>query len=215
MESQIEQKFFQFLSELGFPKSAVIYESVFQPIGTDQRYRPDFVLLDPMTSEPLAIIEIKGRSDPKTLSLATQQMQQYVTALRDKAVRGFVATPAQSGEGFDFYTIGEEGEPKQVSSSLLQLESLSSARVAEKKERLAEEKRETTDQFVIVCFTAAVFAVVITVADFICSLYGITLLTAERMALVGAAIALVIIPYVQKFKGLGIEIDRVAKQDKD
>jgi len=31
MESQIEQQFFQYLSELGFPKSSVIYEPVFQP----------------------------------------------------------------------------------------------------------------------------------------------------------------------------------------
>jgi hypothetical protein len=34
------------------------------------------------------------------------------------------------------------------------------------------------------------------------------------MALIGAAGALVVIPYVQKFKGLGIEIDRAAKQTK-
>lgn len=216
MESQIEQQFFQYLSELGFPKSSVIYEPVFQPIGDGRRYRPDFALLDPKTNEPLAIIEIKGRYDRATLARATQQVQQYIAALRDKAVRGFVVTPAQSGGGFDFYTPGEHGEPKQVpSSSFLQFESLSSARIAEKKEMLAEEKKETTDQFLVVCFAAAAFAVTVAAGDFICSRYGITLLTTERMALVGAAIALVVVPYVQKFKGLGIEIDRAAKQAKD
>lgn len=215
MESQIEQQFFHYLSELGFPKSSVIYEPVFQPIGDGRRYRPDFALLDPKTNEPLAIIEIKGCNDPATLSRATQQVRQYIAALRDKAVRGFVVTPAQSGGGFDFYTPGENGEPKQVpSSSFLQFESLSSARIAEKKEMLAEEKKETTDQFLVVCFAAAAFAVSVAAADFVCSCYGITLLTTERMALVGAAIALVVIPYVQKFKGLGIEIDRAAKQAK-
>ena len=191
MESQIEQQFFHYLSELGFPKSSVIYEPVFQPIGDGRRYRPDFALLDPKTNEPLAIIEIKGRNDPATLSRATQQVRQYIAALRDKAVRGFVVTPAQSGGGFDFYTPGENGEPKQVpSSSFLQFESLSSARIAEKKEMLAEEKKETTDQFLVVCFAAAAFAVSVAAADFVCSCYGITLLTTERMALVGAAIAL-------------------------
>ncbi|MDP1530735.1 hypothetical protein [Rhodoferax sp.] len=215
MESQIEPQFFQYLSELGFPKSSVIYEPVFQTIGDGRKYRPDFALLDPKTNEPLAIIEIKGRNDPATLARATQQVQQYIAALRDKGVRGFVVTPAQSGGGFDFYTSGEGGEPKQVpSSSFLQFESLSSARIAEKKEMLAEEKKEATDQFLVVCFTAATFSVAIATADFICSRYGITLLTTERMALVGVAIALVVIPYVQKFKGLGIEIDRAAKQAK-
>ncbi|GHV06086.1 hypothetical protein AGMMS50229_10270 [Campylobacterota bacterium] len=201
MESQIEQQFFQYLAELGFPKSSIIYEPVFQPIGDGRRYRPDFALLDPKTNELLAIIEINGRNDPEILSRAIQQVRQYIAALRDKAVRGFVVIPAQSGDGFEFYTLGEGGEPKQVpSSSFLQFESLSSARIAEKKEMLAEEKKETTDQFLVVCFAASAFAVAVAAADFVCSRYGIALLTTERMVLVGAAIALVVIPYVQKFK---------------
>lgn len=215
MESQIEQQFFNYLSELGFPKSSVVYEPVFLPIGDGRRYRPDFALLDPKTNEPLAIIEIKGRNDQVTLSHATQQVQQYIASLRDKGVRGFVVTPAKSGGGFDFYTPGENGIPKLVpSASLLQFESLSSARIAEKKEMLTEEKREATDQFLIVCFTAAAFAVLVVAADFACSHYGITLLTNERLVLIVAAFILLVIPYVQKFKGLGIEFDRAAKQSK-
>lgn len=215
MNSQTEQNFLQFLSELGFPKSSVIYEPTFHSMGAGRRYRPDFALIDPKTNEPLAIIEIKGMSDPDTLSRATQQMQQYIATLRDKAVRWFVVTPAQTGGGFDFYTAGEDGKPKQVpSSSFLQFESLSSARITEKKELLAEEKRDTTGQFHVVCFVAATVAVAVAIADFVCSCYGITLLSTERMALVGVAIALVVIPYVQKFKGLGIEIERANKQTK-
>lgn len=214
MESQIEQQFFQHLSELGFPKSSVIYEPAFRPIGDGRRYRPDFALLDPKTNEPLAIIEIKSRNDQDTLSRATQKVQQYIAALRDNGVRGFVVTPTQSGSGFEFYTLGEDGKPKKVPSSFLQFESLSSARIAEKKEMLAEESKDTTDKFLVVCFVASAFTVAVAVADFVCSRYGIILLTTERMALVGAAIALLVIPYVQKFKGLGIEIDRAAKQAK-
>lgn len=216
MESQIERNFFQYLSDLGFPESSVVYGSGFQSVGDGRRYRPDFALLDPSTNEPLAIIEIKGRNDPEALSRAMQQVQNYIATLRDKAVRGFVVVPAQSGGGFDFYASGENGEPKRVpSSAFLQFGALSSARIAEKKEILAEEKKEATDQFFLVCFTAAAFVLSIVVADFICSLNDITLLTAERMTLVGSAIVLVVIPYVQKFKGLGVEIDRTAGQIKD
>jgi hypothetical protein len=215
MESQIEQQFFQYLSELGFPKSSVIYEPVFQSVRDGGRYRPDFALLDPKSNEPLAIIEIKGHSDSATLSRATQQVQQYIAALRDRAVRGFVVTPAQSGVGFDFYTPDEDGEPKPVPSlSFLQFEALSSARIAEKKEMLAEEKKETTDEFQAVCRFASAFAFAVATADFIFSRNGITLLTTERVALIGAAIALLVIPFVQKFKGLGIEIERASKQTK-
>ncbi len=215
MESEVEKRFFEYLAAIGFPQSSVIYEPTFQPIGEGRRYRPDFALVDPETKEPLAIIEIKGRDDPNTLSRAVEQIRAYLTALRDKAVRGYVVTPAESGDGFNFYTLGADGKPKQVpSSAFLKFESLSTARLAEKKELLAEEKKETTDEFLVVCFCAAAFVVLVAVADFICSRYGITLLTTERMALVGAAIALIVIPYVQKFKGLGIEIDRTTKQAK-
>jgi len=214
MESKIEEQFFQHLLALGFPKSSVIYEPEFQPIGDGRRYRPDFALLDPRTNELLAIVEIKGRNDPETLLRAVQQVRRYITALRDRAVRGFVVTPSQSG-GFDFYTLGENDKPKQVpSSSFLHFDSLSSARNAENKEILAEEKKETIDQFIVVCFSAAAAAVIIAIADFICTQLGVALLTTNRMILLGIAIALVVIPYVQKFKGLGIEIERAAERVK-
>ncbi len=212
MDSAIERQFFEYLAGLGFTQASVIYEPSFQPIGDGRKYRPDFALVDPKTKEPIAIIEIKGRDDQETLTRAVRQVQMYVAALRDKTVRGYVVTP-QSGGGFNFYTPGEDGKPKPVpSSTFLQFESLSSARIAEKKEMLAEEKQETTDEFRVVCFCAAGGAMLVAVGDFVCSRYGITLLTTERMALVGAAIVLVVIPYVQKFKGLGIEIDRASKQ---
>lgn len=215
MDSKLEQDFFQYLSNLGFPKASIIYEPAFQPIGDGRRYRPDFALLDPNTNEPLAVIEITSGFSQDNILRAAHQIQRYITALRDKAVRGFVVTTGKSGEGFYFYTLGENGEPKQVpSASFLDFESLSSARIAEKKEMLAEEKKETADQFTVICFAAATFAISVVTADFICSRYGITLLTTERMALIGTAIALVVVPYVQKFKGLGIEIDRATKQTK-
>lgn len=215
MESAVEHEFFNYLINLGFSQASVIYEPAFQPIGDGRKYRPDFALVDPNTKEPLAIIEIKGRSDQKTLSLAIQQVQKYVATLRDKTVRGYVVTLDQSSGDFNFYIPDEDGIPKQVpSSSFLKLDYLSMARMAERKEMLAEEKQETTDKFHVVCIYTAAGALLISVADFICSRYGITLLTTERMALVGASIALLVIPYLQKFKGLGIEIDRASKQEK-
>jgi hypothetical protein len=216
MDSSIEQKFFQHLSELGFPSSSIIYDPVFQPIGDGRRYRPDFAIVDPNTNDPLAIIEIKSQSDSVTLSRSAEQVQKYILALRDKTIRGFVVTPSKSGNEFDFFSVDESGTPKQIPFPFFfSFDSLSSGNIATKKEQLAEEKKEATDQFLIVCFFAAGLAFSIAVADFILSRKGITLLTPERMTLIAAAIALIIIPYVQKFKGLGIEIDRTTKQNRN
>ena len=54
----------------------------------------------------------------------------------------------------------------------------------------------------------------VVIADFVCAQYEIELLTTERMALLGACVALVVIPFAQKFKGLGIEWEK-AKRDED
>ena len=215
MESVTRQQFSQYLSVLGFPPFSIVYEPVFQPTGSGRGYRPDLAIIDPKTKELLAVIEIKSSKDTEPLSRTIQQVKQYVDAFGDRAVRGFVVTPAQSGEGFIFYTPGEDGKPEEVPSSFIQLESLSSARIAERKEILINKKETTTDHFQTICFVSAIIAVILAVADFVCSLCGIKLLSNERMALVGAAIALVILPYIQKFKGLGIEIERVTKQSKD
>lgn len=63
----------------------------------------------------------------------------------------------------------------------------------------------------------AIFLFLLAVIDFLFAQYGITLFTTERMALVGGAVGLLILPYAQKFKGLGIEWERVisTKEDKD
>lgn len=215
MESAIEKNFFEYLANTGFPQSSVVYEPTFQSISEGIRYRPDFALIDPATKEPLAIIEIKGRNNSDALIRALHQVRAYLDALRDKAVRGYVVTPDASGAGFDFFTLDEDGRPKQVPPSVLKFESLASARLTERKEILVDEKKVATDRFFLVCNASAAFAILVAAADFILSRYGITVLTTERLALIGAAIALVVIPYVQKFKGLGIEIDRTTKYAKD
>jgi hypothetical protein len=215
MESKVEKEFFQYLIEMGFPKSSIVFEPAFLALSDGRKYRPDFALLDPNTKEILAIIELKERDDSETLRRGILQILNYVTSLRAKGVRGYVVTPSTTGEKFNFYTFTEDAKPKQVAtSSFLEFDSLASARQAEKQESLAEEKKETIDQFSKICNSTAAFSILIVVTDFVGSRFDIKILTTERMAMIGVAIALVIIPYVEKFKGLGIEIDRTSKPPK-
>jgi hypothetical protein len=41
----------------------------------------------------------------------------------------------------------------------------------------------------------------------------IVILNTERMAILGACVALIIIPFAQKFKGLGIEFEKATQSD--
>lgn len=60
------------------------------------------------------------------------------------------------------------------------------------------------DIFQRVTWSLAVALLLIVIADI-----RFNFLTTERMALLGACVALIVIPFAQKFKGLGIEWEKV------
>lgn len=64
------------------------------------------------------------------------------------------------------------------------------------------------DGFFVVCYCTAAGALLVAIADFVLKQRGVTVLTAERLTLLAVAAALVIVPYLQKFKALGVEIER-------
>jgi len=213
MDSIVEKQFYDYLLKLGFPVETIVFEPAFQAIGKGRRYRPDFALIDQRTNEPLVLFEVKSHSDTQTLTRGLQQVQDYIRTTADKSLRGYLVTPGGGNEPFHFYTSDELGTPKLLSATFLQPASLVTARRSEKQGNLEGAKRETVDQFKVICFVAASISGAVAVADFACSRYGVTVLTTERLALLGTAIALVIIPYLQTFKALGIEIERAARKN--
>lgn len=207
MESVVEKSFYEYLLSLGFPSSAVVYEPAFKPTADGRRFRPDFAVLDPTSREILAIIELKSSGASGRISAALKQVSDYTAQLQDPSVRAYVATPAADGN-FTFYQTSEDGTPKEVDPSFVRASSLASAKSAEKKEVLAQKKKRTVDGFFVVCYFTAAGALLVAVADFVLEQRGITVLTAERLTLLAAAAGLVIVPYLQKFKALGVEIER-------
>ena len=213
MDSKLEKQFVEFMVSLGFPADSIVYEPHLQSAGLRRRYVPDFALVDPVSKVPLAAVEVKGNLG--SLQAALDTIQGYVGSLALSGVRAYVALPSASGSGFDFFTAGSDGQPRQIPlASLISYDSLSTASLVERKEQRAEERKNVVDRFWTVCFSAAALALGVAVADFIASLYGVSVLTPERLALVGAAIALVVAPYVQRFKGLGIEVERGVRDEK-
>jgi hypothetical protein len=213
MESVTEKKFASYLTDLGFPQASVVYQPMLWSNGQGRRFRPDVALVNPKTNEPLAIIEIKSNSDKTTLIRAFEQLEPYLATLKNKALPAYVVTPSVNDDSFSFYTLGIDGLPKQLPSvAWLNFESLVSGKFTATKELLVEEKDATLDFFHLICFLLAGFVVLLTVADYF---HDGALLTTERITLLGAAIALVVIPYVEKIKILGIEIERTnANKDK-
>lgn len=211
VEAQFADKFAKFLRQKGYPEESLIYEPTLFA-GDKRRYRPDFALVDPERQERLAIIEVKGRLDDGLRQRATAQLQSYAKALGSEAVDLFLVTPVSEIEdisSFSFYKLSENGELKEFPiDEFPRFRSLVANKIATRKETLDRNAEETTDSFRTICFSLAVAAVVLFVTDFILHNYGITLLSTERLTILGIAVALMILPFVTKLRGLGFEYER-------
>lgn len=214
--SILEQKFAAFLQERGYPDGSLIYEPRLKgPEG--KLYIPDFMIVDPGRNERLAIVEVKGRITDRIRGVQ-EQLEQYKKAVGDPTLPAFLVTPNDDPESkypFELHIFNSENQLEKVDFRLFPaFSALSSNQIAERKQDLKQKKEKVSNSFQLISHTTAFALVTLLVADFVCSLNGIKLLTAERLTLLGGAVALVVIPFAQKFKGLGIEWER-AQNKKD
>lgn len=215
--SQLEKKFAEFMVTLGYPKDSIVYEPCFVAIKEKRTFRPDFAVIDPVQKERLAIIEIKGRhlKDSKN---TYEQLTAYSKAIGNSNIPLFLVTDAESPDGlfpFDLYVFSDEGQLIQSDFALFPtFPALTADGSAERKTSIRKNKNEIINSFQKVSWVLAGLLLVIVIADFVCLQYQITLLTTERMALLGASVALVVIPFAQKFKGLGIEWEKAKTSDR-
>lgn len=215
--SKIEKKLAEYLTTLGYPKDSIVYEPSFLASDGIRSYRPDFAIVDPVKNERLAIIEVKGRQHKNT-EHTYRQLTTYSKAIGKENIPLFLVTESEAPNSFfplDLYVFSKQGE--LIASDFALFPTFPALRAedsAERKTGIRKQKSETIQRFQAVSWSLAGGLLSLVIADFVCAHYDIELLTTERLALLGACVALVVIPFAQKFKGLGIEWEK-AKQDED
>ncbi len=215
-DSKIEKELSEYLITIGYPKDSIVYEPAFPSRDGRRIYRPDFLIIDPVTKERLALIEVKGL-DRVDSEGTYRQLLTYREAIGSDTIPLFMVTPSSSKSTmfpFDLYVFGEQGELIKSDFALFPtFSALSAEEVAERKSELREKKSAVTKSFEFVSRSLAGLLILVVIVDFILAQFNITLLTTERMALLSASVALVVIPYAQKFKGLGIEWEKANKNE--
>jgi hypothetical protein len=214
--SVLESEFAAFLKDRGYPDGSLIYEPRLKgPQG--KLYRPDFLIVDPIRNERLAIVEVKGRLNDR-VQYVQEQLEHYKKAAGDSTLPAFLVTPSDAPNSqypFQLYIFDDQNQLEKVDFMLFPaFSALSSNHIAEQKQDIREEKEKATNSFQIISHITAFILVALFIADFVCSLKGITVITAERLTLLGGAVALIVIPFAQKFKGLGIEWERAQDKSK-
>lgn len=198
-------------TEKGFPAGSILHESNVGDYG-----RADVLLIDPNTEDVLGVVEIKG--DDEHFDAIASQIDRLLVALRDPAVESFVLVLQEDTDREAPFAIWRRGDSGVFTQVLLDrfpdFHGLSAKKVAIGLAKLQRKRADTTDAFKTVCFSLAGAVAAIATTDVVLAALGsgFELLTTPRLALVGAALALALAPYVQRFKGLGIEFERFVRQ---
>jgi hypothetical protein len=207
----LEQKVVSHLKAAGYPPAALVFEPILLPADAGHRYRPDLGILDPERNEFLAVIEVKARVDAAVIEHTAAQLTEYVEALGSRQIPAFLAVTNVNSDAIELFRLGADGKlaecAREEFPSYAQLRSAGSA---SSKTAVRAGVERTTDRFRLVAWILAFVLLAIVAADvYFKELHKVSVLTPERLTLIGISIALVLLPYAAKLKAFGLEFERV------
>lgn len=193
-----------YLMSHGYPPESLAIE---YPSGCR---RADLAVVDPETSELVAVFELKRERNPQSEKFGRQQLRSYLREVGNPAVPTYLVFDKVGSPPFEIVRIrlGSEEEavpPAAVAPpdfGVLQHSRRSSV-VAEKK----REKRRALDAFLITCWICALACLVVLVFDVSTSFE----MSEKQLVLFGSVVALILIPFARKLKILGVEFERLRK----
>lgn len=201
----------KYLIEHGYPKNSIASE--FQ---ISRNCRVDVAIIDKELNTPIQLFEIKSSNNPSHIKVGIEQLQRDLSFLEKKDIPCFLVFPKSSQPYFEIRrvdlsqtktneTFMEEKNAKNP--IILDYEAQRLSRRVRKSEKLTEQREKIIDWFRVVCWIMAFIILVIAL------LYqlGILVIDAYLLFLLSVIVALIVIPFVEKVKILGVEISRNRK----
>ena len=133
----MEELIYSFLLQSDYPRSSVILDSdLLGPaaqVGSGMKV-PSFIIVDPESAQPLAVIEVVDAIDGDTLRQVAVETGAYAAKVGNKAIQGFVIRVDVRGrteeEQVQFYRVWPNSTLQQLTSKTFP--DLASLRVARK-----------------------------------------------------------------------------------
>lgn len=208
--SHVESQFFEYLLKRGYSRDSIMFEPY---LGN--KFQPDFAINDPGSAQRLAYFEVRGSLYQVRGEKYLKRLKAYSAEARAINTPFYIVIPSDNPtetEPFDFLFVNEQGDFETLPKELFPtFRSLSSDVIATQKVDVKVLREKTKDAFQVVCWTLAGSAILLVIVDFFCDLYRIELIDSTRLTLLGVIVALIVIPFSQKFKFLGVEYERLNK----
>ena len=199
-EIEIQQNLIKKLIESGYPESSIRQELAVT-MGENKRGRIDIAIIDSLSSDVIAIFEVKARISDKYIDMASQQVINYSKFL-PSAPLAYIYLQENG-----ITKILQVDESTLESTEIQKLPSFETLIIGDKAQSKIEAKqksKKTIDGFKLACYTLAVVVFLILFLD----VFSIYKFTTQQLSLLGIFIGLLIMPYAAKFKLLGMEFER-------
>ena len=206
LEPNTLKSLIMYLMEHGYPESSL---SIEYPIG---KYRVDLAIVDPDIKEPVAIFEVKSRRTQQSEKYGKTQIKSYLKALKKTSVPAYLVFGSDGTPPIEIQRISFEDEVVQNIDRKFSAESIPDFTTLIKSKRnvkIAEttnERKEIIDLFFIVCWICGTVIAILLLSK--------VQLSGSDLILLGGVIGLILLPFASKFKFLGLEFERLAKEDK-
>lgn len=213
MHNEAEQIVIKKLKELGFPDGSLIVDFNISNKTTGQSFIPDITVINPNTSDLLAVIEITTSKIKHKIKRDAERIVRILESSKNKKYsEGYVVTVDDDNEVI-FNLVYKDGisyiddSPPIIKTILF--DDLKSRSLIKNSEKSKSEKNEAVDNLKSICKFMAIALCVVVIIDFVLKeSYKIELLTSHRMTLLAIAVALAVTPYFQKIKIKDIELER-------
>lgn len=203
--SKSEKLFLSYLlNELGIPE-----DSIATNYRLNKFVEVDVAIIDQSTNLPIMIFEVKSQKNHQTEENARKNMRNIAAHMGINSARMYIAYQLNDGT-FDIDEINAYAGAvisKEIDFSDFDYKSNRNAVISETVKKKVEEKGKAVDNLSIVSWI---------MAGGICAGYIIMkilgyILTANDLAIVGVIIGLVLLPFANKIKILGVEYERYIK----
>lgn len=199
----------EYLTAHGYPSNSFALE---YPAG---KRRADLVVVDPDTKELVAIFELKRERNPQSEKFGRQQLASYLSEIGNPAIPAYLVFDAQGTIPFEVERVKFDEPDQNLKDQFIETppdfqlltKSRRSTVIAEKK----DQRKRAFDSFKVICFVCASGSAILFLADVFLPFE----MNEARLLLLGATIALFIIPFVGKLKILGVEFERLEKKSED
>ena len=204
LEKETLDYLIKYLKEHGYPDSSFAIE---YKIG---KQRIDLAIIDPDTQIPIIVFEVKSRKSKESLEFGKRQIENYIKNLPDSSVPAYLVFPKEKEPFFEVQRIIFDSETNRVieedviDKSQLDFSMQKQSRISERIEKNQRERSTTVDRFKWISWILAILILVIGILNK-CKVFSID---ATDLAIIGACIALIILPFSNKLKFLGMEFER-------